>query len=743
MTGPPPLTDPTKADAELLDAAAIEIEPARISIAYQAGLVAVAFGMLLLPILYVALIGAIMAGTGLWAVHAPGILFQGSGAALWRGVAYAAPLVAGLTGALFMVKPIFARPPAPPLPITLDRAREPLLHAFIERLCRAVGAPAPTEIRIDMQVNASASFRRGVRSMMGSDLVLTLGLPLVAGLDVRQLSGIVAHEFGHFTQAVAMRLTYLIGSVNHWFARVVFERDEWDVQLDTWSRTAKTGYVQFPIMLAQLSVMVSRRVLWVLMHVGHAMSAYLSRQMEYNADRYLIQVAGSDGFKPTFLRLGLQAVAVNEASAHLNALLDDGRLPDDLPALTEAHARRLAGHHEVMANLEQHLLGERTKLFDTHPSHADRIRAAEALGLAAKITCTLPASRLFRDFADISRRASGQTYRLQLGDRLADLASMTTDDAVHGMDALVRQHEATTRVLLSAAVLQFGVAPARLEHEAPATVAAGLATLVEARKRVEAVRGSIPELIAWGERVHQRRIRLLTALLCQEAGMRLPKDLDLPATDLDSLRRLEREIEEERRAVRAALAPVVDAISLRVDGAVSLARHPEVMAQLDAVPTPSDYRASAYTLQAIAAAWLFLSNLRDNLLRLSLMVGQADAYREDERFQDHATRLINETHDMVKRMRGDLEPFPYPFDHARDAMSVGAFVVPSPPPASIEILSHAGGAAERLIGVYTRCWGEIAVLVEQVEEAVGLARLDSAPPPGESANAEGDADLIL
>ncbi len=40
-------------------------------------------------------------------------------------------------------------------------------------------------------------------SLWGNDLVLTIGLPLVAGLSAKEFAGILAHEFGHFTQGLA------------------------------------------------------------------------------------------------------------------------------------------------------------------------------------------------------------------------------------------------------------------------------------------------------------------------------------------------------------------------------------------------------------------------------------------------------------------------------------------------------------------------------------------------------------
>jgi hypothetical protein len=50
--------------------------------------------------------------------------------------------------------------------------------------------------------------------------------------NLSEVAGVLAHELGHFSQGSGMRLSYVIRSINGWFARVVFERDEWDQWLE-------------------------------------------------------------------------------------------------------------------------------------------------------------------------------------------------------------------------------------------------------------------------------------------------------------------------------------------------------------------------------------------------------------------------------------------------------------------------------------------------------------------------------
>ena len=94
---------------------------------------------------------------------------------------------------LFMIKPILARPARKPDPVRVSSEDEPSLFAFIAQICRQVGAPMPQRVQVDCQVNASAGFLPGPLSILNRDLVLTIGLPLAAGLSVRELGGVLAH----------------------------------------------------------------------------------------------------------------------------------------------------------------------------------------------------------------------------------------------------------------------------------------------------------------------------------------------------------------------------------------------------------------------------------------------------------------------------------------------------------------------------------------------------------------------
>ena len=374
---------------------------------YRAAMLAVAVFMVLLPCVYAALTG--LAG---WWVYRystqtlPGLLAAARSILILA--AFLTPSVAGTVIVIFLLKPLVSPRGRRMHPIKLLPQAEPRLHAFIEKLCAIVGAPLPSRIEVDCNVNAAASLRGGLRGFFSGEMTLTIGLPLVAGLSLREFTGVLAHEFGHFTQGSAMRVAYVIRSVNAWFFRVVYERD----RLDEWLvGTMFSGFnpLTFVSVIANVGVWFSRVVLKTLMYLGHAVSSYLLRQMEYDADHCEALVVGSDTCEATSRRIGVMARAVSDLEhdvlAEWQATL---HLPDDFPAL---FARRLAHlTAEQQARYETELLAEKPSWADSHPTPAQRIAAAQKLAEGGVFAASGPATRLFAHFAPLSQAVSRAHY---------------------------------------------------------------------------------------------------------------------------------------------------------------------------------------------------------------------------------------------------------------------------------------------------------------------------------------------
>ena len=397
---------------ELKAAFADAIPRSRISIFYQLALFLVAIFMILLPIIYVGFVASAICGVYWYAVHAK-VLFSGFAGGvyvfLFKLVVYFGPLFGGTVAILFMFKPLFARSPKRPEALTLNPALEPKLFQFIAHVSDLLSAPMPKRIDLNCELNASAGFRRGWLSFFGNDLVLSIGLPLVAGMDIRQFAAVLAHEFGHFTQGTAMRFGYIIGRIDRWFVRVVYERDSWDEALDDWSNSVEDSRLAIILWCAHIAIWFSRQILKLLMLCGHAVSCFLSRQMEFHADSCAINVSGSEKFETMLIRLREQSVLHSLAYQGFQHFWEKKhQVPDNIPEyLIKLENQMPANFHEQARNT---LLNETAGLWATHPTAAQRIqkcRQQEATGI---FHLELPATALFSDFIGTSRTVTYMHY---------------------------------------------------------------------------------------------------------------------------------------------------------------------------------------------------------------------------------------------------------------------------------------------------------------------------------------------
>ncbi|MEQ8210297.1 MAG: M48 family metallopeptidase [Lacipirellulaceae bacterium] len=381
----------------------------RPSIAYRIGIMLAAMTMVGLVAVYLLLIAVCCYGVYYHFVNHTGMLqMRGGGRArVLVFLVYAAPGIIGPIIIFFLIKPLLARPAKVERFRSLNRDREPLLFDFVEKVCKAVGSPVPKRIDIDCDVNASASFRRGFLSFLGRDLVLTIGLPVVAGLSLREFGGVLAHEFGHFSQGAGMRLSYVVRSISSWFMRVVYERDQWDETLSSATEDVdiRVGWI---ILVAQGGVALGRGVLWVLMHIGVGVSGLLLRQMEFDADRCETRFAGHKAFASTSRKMRLLSVASELSNAQIFEHLGSRRLVKDLPALILLNTKMMPPN--IADEIVGEALKEKTNWYDTHPCDADRIKAAEKLGDEGAFSLKAPAAALFTDFKGQSEATTWHLY---------------------------------------------------------------------------------------------------------------------------------------------------------------------------------------------------------------------------------------------------------------------------------------------------------------------------------------------
>ncbi len=696
-----------------LAAFSADIHRPRLSPLYTVGLAVVAFAMVLLPAIYLALIGLTVWGVLYHLTHNTWIM-SGQGNGLGRLLLYLGPAVIGGILVFFMLKPLLARQTKAAAPLSLDPAKEPLLFAFVQRICELVHAPMPCRIDVDCQVNASASFRRGLWS---KDLVLTIGLPLAVGLDMRQFAGVLAHEFGHFAQGAGMRLTYVIRNINFWFARVVYERDKWDEQLE---QAAKGVDLRLGVILhaARGCVWLTRRILWALMHAGTAISCFMLRQMEYDADSYEAKVAGSDAFESTAARLQELNVASQFAFEEVRQSWTGNRLPENLPLLVEHKAATLPG--DIRQKLANSGDSTKTGWFDTHPCDADRVKAARALNESGVFRVEQPARGLFADFAETSKAVTRHQYEKHWELEFSPQNLVSSEEMLRESAANAAADAATRRFYGDVNISLVPLLTEALWPPFP-DLDAAVTQWHEARERSEQLRHDASEAAAGIVREQQRLVDFISAQQLTAAGFKLEaKEFALPESASS--------VSEQEAAAHRAIAAATNAISqqlAKVDEFVAALRKRVTLAlrlaQNAGEQTPEatpELATLTATLAAVGAAMPSVHQIGMRLRAFTTLAQNRGNHSKPEEVDAEMSRLAGELKQLVAEVDAPLGNLPYPFPHPRGQLTVAEYVRHEKPGENEweTVYRESDSRLDRIFALHYRLIGRFLVLAEAAEK---------------------------
>lgn len=700
------------------------IEPVRASAGYRAGLLLVAMTMLVLPVLYVGLVGLVCFGL-YW--HATHDIDQSA------FIGYAGPLIIGMIVLAFLIRPLLVRRRDDSVPLTLRRVDEPVLFEFIDRLCRALGSPAPVRIDVDLAVNASASFRGGLRGMFRRELVLTLGLPLAACLDARQFAGVLAHELGHFSQGSAMRLTYIVRRINLWFLRLVYYRDHWDRALARLSRRGNAI-----IMLVAIStrgmVWLVRRILWCLMTAGHAVSAMMMRQMEYDADRYQCRVAGSESFGRTFERLRCTSAAQVAAMSDLAAALRERRLADDMPAIICARERDMP--EEVRASLRGPSPERKTRWFESHPCDSDRVSAATRQREPGIFTADAPATALFSDFPGLSRITTILYYRRTIGPKFQPGLLRKAIELVAARVEQEQTHDAMARYFHGLIDPVRPVFPDPVPS-APADRHAAAERLLDLRSRLHQREPAASEAAAKFTEHDERAAAVATVRELRTAGFRKSgsKDATLDSKSDDGLRAAEAAAKSSRQRAADIVNQAAQIGLERLALALSLESRPEE----EKPPQPSEEEdfgeyelADEAPAHAADRAHSVLNGLRSvaadfealrwHLLGLRVLNPRLQPHANGRPLIDAVLWHSRKASGLLRQIYQSLTQVAYPYAEPGQRLSLSAYLIPAMPPPEVpgRVAAAANSATVAYQSLYRRLLADLAARAEAVEVALGL-----------------------
>jgi Zn-dependent protease with chaperone function len=341
---------------------------------YRITLLLTALGLCLLIVAYFACLAGLGWGLYLYATRVVPASFhlRGGRILIIIGLMHLGVGLAGLALLYSLLAPLFRRGRSEPDGDVLAATQHPVLHCFVRALCTLIKAPPPDEIRTFALVNASAARYGGFLGILGGKLVLTIGEPLFYGLTLRSLAGVISHELGHFTQATSRWLFRYIAAVTNWFEEATARTGGvQEVIRDQGDETE--GSAKILVLMAWLVTGSGRLLLLLFALLSRMITFHLLRQMEFDADRYEAEVAGSAQFALTSERLCLLQMGwQNTLIAAMRGELDPNA-SGSLAELAVEEADTLCDRDRRRA--ARAMAPQRAQWFDSHPSPTERIAA--------------------------------------------------------------------------------------------------------------------------------------------------------------------------------------------------------------------------------------------------------------------------------------------------------------------------------------------------------------------------------
>ncbi len=246
----------------------------------------------------------------------------------------------------------------PPEGLRIRRADAPELFKLIEKVRKRCGAPRPDVVLIDGELNAAIVQQPRLGLLGWHRNYLILGLPLLMGLDVKQVAAVIGHEFGHLRGAH--------GKLGAWVYRT---------RLSWWKLAEARARSRVEASVADAGLALFFRHFFPRFN---ARAFVLSRQQEYEADRTAHKVVGTRPGASGLISLALQSRWLDEVFwPGIFRAAGEVAMPTGTPyrvlqeALPRAVARPEAGQwlREALKRLPEPS--------DTHPSLRDRLEFAQ------------------------------------------------------------------------------------------------------------------------------------------------------------------------------------------------------------------------------------------------------------------------------------------------------------------------------------------------------------------------------
>ncbi|WP_416868139.1 MAG: M48 family metalloprotease [Imperialibacter sp.] len=327
----------------------------------------------------------------------------------------------GILVLIFMVKFVTKSHKADRSHLTeITKADEPELFNMIQQIVDQVGTSFPKRVYLSGEVNASVFYDSSFWSMFFPvKKNLQIGLALINTLTLDELRGVLAHEFGHFSQRT-MKVGSYAYNVNQVIYNMLYDNESYDGLIQSWASVS--GYF-VPFVQGALKIIMG--IQWVLSKIyGVVNISYmgLSRQMEFHADEIAAHVTGYAPLRNALLRLELADYSYNTVLNYYGDKVDDKITSENLYkeqayvmqfTASETQAPIVNGFPQVTLDEQKKFNKSRLVIKDqwaSHPSTEERVERLEKTNIEVQTGPPRPAITILKDPEATQKRLTEKLF---------------------------------------------------------------------------------------------------------------------------------------------------------------------------------------------------------------------------------------------------------------------------------------------------------------------------------------------
>lgn len=321
----------------------------------------------------------------------------------------------------FMVKFLFSKNKNDLSHLTeIDIKNEPELFKIIQELVNEIGTDFPKKVYLSPDVNASVFYDSSFWSMiLPIKKNLHIGLGLVNSVTVSELKGILAHEFGHFSQK-SMKVGSYVYNVNKVIHNMLFENESYENAI---SKTAnKSGYFALLLYISVGFNQMAKYILQAMYKIVNINYMGLSREMEFHADEIAANIVGSKPMIDSMLRMDLSSSSFDNVIDHYNSKINESIttaniFPKHLLVMNFLAMDNKIAIANELPSIEIDSLDKfnKSKLiikdqWASHPSTEERINAFKKLNFEPINLDNRSANKLFKNITETQEKITKKLF---------------------------------------------------------------------------------------------------------------------------------------------------------------------------------------------------------------------------------------------------------------------------------------------------------------------------------------------